>query len=109
MIPLDQIESSHANARSYYANMTQEQKQAKRNHRALRQDTPSKYSIAKENPMYNLLDVVLPFSAFVPVGSAITVDFASPAQDSDDKNLTTKPFVNADGNHFFLQYMKLFK
>lgn len=69
--------------KEYHSNMTTEQKKAKKDRekarRALLQNTLGSKSIAKKNPMYNQIDVVLPFTSnTLPVGRRINVDFSTP-------------------------------
>ena len=77
----EQIEARRASDRARYAKKTPEQMQSKRDHEnarnALRRNTPSKYSIAMENSLYNQLDVPLSLSASAPDG-VISSDCPTP-------------------------------
>ena len=77
-LTIAQVESRRASDRARYTNMTPEQKQAKIVRtitlRALRRNTPSKNSIAMENPLYNLSDVSFSLNASALDGCMISSD-----------------------------------
>lgn len=88
----DDMENLHAKDKARYTSMSPNKRHAKINRgamlRALRRDTRSHHSIAKENPLYTQIDMVLPLRESISVGREVTVDFGSPmSTDTPDGKL----------------------
>ena len=98
----EQIEARCASARARYAKKTPEQMKSKRDHenarRALRRNTPSKDSIAMENPLYNQLDVPLSLSASVPDG-VISDDCPTPGVECSPVEVEIRDMNDCQRSH----------